>query len=283
MLNAAIKVSVAVAMTAAGVFVTSCSSESETARAARLLYEQAEADNIAGNPESALSLLDSLQNTYKTETEWQRAAMKLRPTVMINVTELQIQAVDDSIASYEQQYNALLPRMKRIDDPRLVEPYFVDRATYNPQFMNSTAIQPRVSEIGQLYFVSSVNPGGLNHTGFSLSCDGETVQAGPVAYDGEMNYRINGSEVITYSPEQSEPVGAFSDNHSGQSMTLTFTGGKSKSTKLAAKQVEAIVNCYNFSRAIVEARQLAFERERLVRQLEIARSQAERLSGEATE
>ncbi len=278
MLNEVIKLSAVVAAVSI-LGLSSCSSESETARAARELYEQAEACNLAGEPAKALMLLDSIQNAYKGETDWQRAAMKFRPTVMISASEQQIQAVDDSIAMLEQQYNEALPKMKRIADARLVEPYFVDKATYNAEFMNTTGIQPRVSEIGQLYFVSSANPGGIKHTGFTLSCDGESVQAGPVPYDNEMNYRINGSEVVTYSPEQSSPIGEFAVAHPGQSMTLTLTGGKSKNLKLNSKQVEAIVNCYNFSQSIVEARQLAFERERLNRQLEIARSQAERLAG----
>lgn len=278
MLNAIIKQTVSVAMVATSVFMISCGGESETARAARLLYEQAQSCNLDGNPMEALVLLDSLQSTYKTETEWQRSAMKLRPTVMINSTEMQIRAVEDSISMLEERYNSLLPMMKKVDDPRLVEPYYVDRATFNADFMNGTGIQPRVSEIGQFYFVSSVNPGGLRHTGFTLVGDGETVVAGPVPYDGEMNYRINGSEVITYSPEQSEAAGKFASENCGRAMTLILTGGKSRNLKFGSKQVDAIANCYNFSRAIVDARQLAFDRERLKRQLDIARSQAERLA-----
>lgn len=283
MSNAIIKLTAAASVVAASMVMISCGGESETARAARQLYEQAQSCNLDGNPAEALLLLDSLQSTYKTETEWQRLAMKLRPTVMINATEMQIRAVDDSISMLEERYNMLLPKMKKVDDPRLVEPYYVDKATFNADFMNGTGIQPRVSEIGQFYFVSSVNPGGLKHTGFSLSCDGESAVAGPVPYDGEMNYRINGSEVITYSPDQSDAAGIFADGHSGKDMMLTFTGGKAKNIKLNSKQVDAIANCYNFSRAIVDARQLAFERERLNRQLDIARSQAERLAASASE
>ena len=84
--------------------------------------------------------------------------------------------------------------------------------------------------------------------------------------------------VITYSPEQSEAAGKLAAENRGRAMTLILTGGKSSNMKLGSKQVDAIANCYDFSRAIVDARQLAFERERLNRQLDIARSQAERLA-----
>lgn len=277
MSNAVNRISIlGAAAIAAMLFMSGCG-ESESARAARQLYEEAEACNIAGDPEKALVLLDSLQNTCKGETDWQRTAMKLRPTVMINASEKQIAVINDSIAMYESQYNAMQPLLRRIADARLVEPYMVDKATYNASFMNTTGLQPRVSEIGQLYFVSSANPGGLNHTGFTITCDGESVSAGPVPYDGELNYRINNSEVVTYSPEQSDQVGAFVAAHAGRPMSLTLTGGKSKNIKFVSKDADAIVNCYNYSQAIVKARQLAFERERLNRQIEIARSQAERL------
>lgn len=265
---------------AAGVMLLgSCNSESEAARAARKLFEQAQAQNLAGEPAKALELLDSLQSDYKEETQWQREALKFRPTVMINLTQQAIIAVDDSIAMYEKQYGDIMPSMKLINDARLVEPYYVDAATYNPQFFNTTGLQPRVSEIGQLYFVSSVNPGGLKHTGFTLSCNGETIAVGPVPYDGESNYRIDGSEVVTYSPDQSQPAGEFAANHAGQSVTLILTGGKSRQIKLTDKQLNAIINCKTMSDAIVKARQLSFNKERLQRQLAIAQSQAERLAG----
>ncbi|MDE6084963.1 MAG: hypothetical protein K2G40_00985, partial [Muribaculaceae bacterium] len=83
MLNVVIKkctawVFVPVMLTAC--FVTpGCSSESESAKSARLLYEQAESLNLSGNPQEAILLLDSLKRAYPAETKWQRAAMKLRP------------------------------------------------------------------------------------------------------------------------------------------------------------------------------------------------------------
>ena len=275
MSNAAIKFSMLGAAMGAIVAV-SCSGESEQARAARLLYEEAESCNLAGEPEKALVLLDSIQNNYKEETDWQRAVMK--PTIMINASEKQILAIDDSIAGLEAAYNALQSKMRRIADPRLVEPYMVDKASYNADFMKTTGIQPRVSEIGQFYFVSSANPGGINHTGFTIACDGESVTVGPVPYDGELNYRINNSEVVTYSAEQSDLAGAFVKAHACRPMSLILTGGKTKNIKFGSKDADAIINCYDYSQAITGARQLAFERERLNRQIEIARSQAERLS-----
>lgn len=256
---------------------TSCS-ESETTCNARSLYEQARSLNIDGNPSAAIVLLDSLQHTYPAETEIQREAMKLRPTLIINSAEQKIIQLDDSIAEFERSYSSLLPVMKRVADPRLVEPYYVDAATYNAEFMKTTGVQPRVSEIGQFYFVSSVNGENLKHTGFTLNVGAESVTVGPVAYDGEMNYRINGSEVVTYSPESSNPAGELAANNLGLKASIILNGAKSRTINLTSKQLQAIANCYLFSKSIVDARQLAFEKEHLAKQIEIARSQAERLA-----
>lgn len=277
MYNATTKQVLFTTIAIASFIITSCS-ESESTRNARDLYEQARTLNIAGKPVEAITILDSLQHAYPSETEIQRDAMKLRPTIIINAAEQRIVSIDDSIASLEQQYASMLSKMKRISDPRLVEPYYVDADTYNPDFMRTTGIQPRVSDIGQMYFVSSVNGENLKHTGFTLSSDGGSVTVGPVPYDGELNYRINGSEVVTYSPDSSEPAGLFAMNAHGNKATATLTGGKSKVINISPKQLQAIENCYQFSRAIIVARQLAFEKERLHKQIEIARAQSERLA-----
>lgn len=277
MYNVTIKHLSLTAISVVALMITSCS-ESESTRNARDLYEQARTLNIDGKPTEAIAILDSLQHAYPAETEIQRDAMKLRPTLIINSAQQRIVAIDDSIASLEQRYASLLPRMKRVNDPRLVEPYYVDAATYNADFMKTTGIQPRVSDIGQMYFVSSVNGDNLKHTGFTLSAGGESVTVGPVAYDGELNYRINGSEVVTYSADSSDPAGLLAVNAHGNKATVTLTGAKNKTLNLTAKQLEAIENCYLFSRSIIDARQLAFEKERLSKQMEIARSQSERLS-----
>lgn len=256
----------------------SCSTESETARAARQLYEQAQSLNLDGDPAAALILLDSIQKTYPDEIDWQRASMKFRPTLIINDSNNRIKAVEDSIQLLGETYHLLLPKMKQINNKQLVEPYYVDAATYNPDFMKTTGVQPRVSEIGQFYFLSSVNGETLKHTGFTISVDGQSVQVGLVPYDNELNYRINGSEIITYSPDQSFAAGELVASNPTASVTIILTGSKNKTIRLNSKQIAAIANCFEFSRAIVDARQLSFEKERLQRVLEIANAQAEKLA-----
>lgn len=276
MYNAAIKSLVGASILS--IIFTSCGGNPRE-KAAQELYTQAESLVAEGNPSEAIVLLDSIASGYQEQVEWQRRAMALRPQAIIAETDGRIAAVSDSLSLLEGEFNAIKAKMKQINDARLVEPFSVDAATYRADFMSGTGIQPRVSEIGQFYVISSVNPGGPAHTHFTLTAtDGQSVASGTVPYDGEMNYRISGSEVVTYSPEQSEAVGAFATAHRGQGATVTFTGKNSRAIKLSAREMDAIANCYEYSRAIVLARQLAFERERLTRQREIATSQLQRLT-----
>lgn len=98
-----------------------------------------------------------------------------------------------------------------------------------------------------------------------------------VAYDGESNYRIDGGEVITFSPEQSDTIGAAADaNISANPMaplTLKFVGGKAKSQKLSSAQAQGIVNAYRYSKALIEARDNTVQRQKLEKTIEIARRQ----------
>lgn len=146
--------------------------------------------------------------------------------------------------------------------------------------MNTTGIEPRVSEIGQFYIVSSLNPsGGTHHEAVTLTAGGSSVSTPRVAYDGESNYRIGSGEVITFSPEQSDTIGYFASeilkNSPAAKATLSFIGAKGrKPVNLSANQLRAIANAYNYSKAIVRARDNQVERQRLEKTIEIARRQA---------
>lgn len=143
--------------------------------------------------------------------------------------------------------------------------------------MNTTGIEARVSEIGQFYIVSSANP-SLKHTAISVNGPAASATTPAVPYDGESNYRIDGGEVITFSPEQSDTIGAAVVRNlaanSSAPLTLQFTGGKNKSLKLSAAQAQGIANAYNYSAALIRARDNEVQHKRLEKTIEIARRQA---------
>lgn len=259
------------------IFLISCGGGSDKPDPAQELFAQAEAQLEAGNPESVITLLDSIKTAFPDSIAMLRRGMVLRREAVLQQIQKQMIATDDSINICMEEVNRLKPLMKTVNNPRLVEPYYVAAAGYNPDFMSSTGIQACVDEAGQFYLKSSVQS-TLKHTGITLSSsDGTSASAGPVPFDGELNYRINGSEVITFSPVQSAAIGQFAVDHRGSGATLTFTGGKKHSIKLSSKQVDAIATCYEYSKAMTTGRHLTFQREKLNRQEALTLQQIEQL------
>ncbi len=272
MLNAATKL---IAAAALATLITSCSGNKGTDPATEL-YQQAEAQLQAGNPQQVYMLLDSIKATYPDSVGMQRRGLMLRRQALLLELADRMAVVEDSINKCVDDVNALKPLIKTINDPRLVEPYSVAAAGYNPDFLSTTGIQARVDDAGQFYLISSLQS-ALKHTGIRLTSGSDSADAGPVAYDGELNYRINGSEVVTYSPMQSRAIGEFASTHRDAGATLQFTGGKPHSVKLSAKQVNAIADCYDYANAMTRGRQLSLEKEKLTRQQQLTDSQIEQL------
>ncbi len=262
---------------AAAIAITSCSGQTEANRQATSLLGQAETFIGDGDSTSAIVLLDSLQRAYPGETDVQRKALHLRPKAIELATLAEISTVDSLLAVRQATYEQLKGFMKLISSPDLVEPYYVYADTYNKEFLNTIGIEPRVSEFGEFYIISSVNPGGLKHQGITVTAGGVEASTGMVPYDGEMNYRINNSEVISFTPAQCDTIGALAESNRGAAMKLTFNGEKKNHTvKLSDKQRDAIVTCYLFSHSITDSREMAVKREKLERQLQIARDQIAR-------
>lgn len=237
----------------------------------------------------ATTLLDSLQKTFPSELGIQRESMALRPKVIEQTAVVQLQQLDSLDAADTSTLTSLKPALKWIKTPGMIEGYWIDAKAYNPNFMNTTGIEARVNEIGQFYIVSSVNPAGsLKHTSITLKTASGSATTPTVPYDGESNYRIGGGEVITFSPEQSDTIGAAAlhavSTNPSVSGTLIFNGAKTnKSIRLTAAQTAAIANAYRYSSAVIRARNNQVQRQKLNRTIEIARQQAAKASATPTE
>lgn len=265
-----------IAYTLAALLLASCSEQKEDPQARALLTEATQAFE-AKDYNRATILLDSLQKAYISEMGIQREGMMLRPKVIEQLSLLQIAAIDSTNIADNAAMENIKPLLKWVKTPGMIEGYWTDAKSYNPSFMNTTGIEARVSEIGQFYIVSSANP-SLKHTAISVNGPAASATTPAVPYDGESNYRIDGGEVITFSPEQSDTIGAAVVRNlaanSSAPLTLQFTGGKNKSLKLSAAQAQGIANAYNYSAALIRARDNEVQHKRLEKTIEIARRQA---------
>lgn len=247
--------------------------KSESEVSAEGLLAQAKNAVDASDTSLATTLLDSIDRAYPSETKVRRQALELRPKIVETETLKQIASTDSLLSFYEDQYRMLLEKMKLINDPQLVEPYYVAKKAYRDDFVNTTGIQARVDEIGQFYLISSVKGLNLKHTSVTVTVDSEQASTATIPYDGAANYRIEGSELVTYMTSQCEEIGKFAATHRTGLGKLTFNGAKSHTIQLQPAQISAIADAYEFSQSIVQARELYVQREKLERQLQIARDQ----------
>lgn len=255
-----------------------CSSKSENPDARNLLAK-AENDFNSGNYASSIALLDSLQKTFPAETALQREAMAMRPKVIEAEATKALAAVDSTYNADIETLKSLKTQLKWIKTPGMIEGYWIAPEVYRSDFMNTTGIEARVSEIGEFYIVSSVNPAGnLKHQSIGLKTSAGNARTQNVAYDGESNYRIGGAEVITFSPAQSDTIGMVARNaveaNQAAGASVIFYGVKGeKSVKISPAVLKGIGKAYAYSAATIRARDLQVERERLNRTIEIARRQ----------
>lgn len=255
-----------------------CSSKSENPDARNLLAK-AENDFNSGNYASSIALLDSLQKTFPAETALQREAMAMRPKVIEAEATKALAAVDSTYNADIDTLKSLKTQLKWIKTPGMIEGYWIAPEVYRSDFMNTTGIEARVSEIGEFYIVSSVNPAGnLKHQSIGLKTSAGNARTQNVAYDGESNYRIGGAEVITFSPAQSDTIGMVARNaveaNQAAGASVIFYGVKGeKSVKISPAVLKGIGKAYAYSAANIRARDLQVERERLNRTIEIARRQ----------
>ena len=249
--------------------------------AAVQLLEQSQAELDAGNPEAALRLVDSLYSTWPAETAVLKEGMLLRPRAMEMLSEQGIARCDSAVEAAKAEIERLRARMKWVNEKGMVEGFWIDKDAYKADFFNTTGVQARVSGIGQFYIVSSVNP-GIGHTSVSVSAGGGSASTPAVPHDGESNYRIGGGEVITFSPEQSDTIGKFLASQGGRGVTISFNGKGRRSVKLSAAAAGGMANAWRLSEAMSAGRDNDIERQRLQRQLELARTQQQRLAADAS-
>lgn len=277
--NKPLSIIVAAAMS---VTLTSCG-ESESTRNAKKLLTDAQTAISDGRYESALTLLDSISSAYPEEVDVRRDAMALRPSATEGATISSLSRADSITATLQTRYDSLARLMVKVDNLELVEGYWVAAQGRSKEPLSSDGIEGRVTENGEFYMISSLNPSSLRHHSFTITDkNGQSAATSVVAYDGELNYRINGGEVVTYMTEACKEIGPFALSHRDEALTVTFNGEGTKKIKLSAAKTSGLATAWEFAEIMREFRHWSIERERLNRQLAIARDQKARLANTAT-
>lgn len=254
------------ALMATSLTLTSCSGGADNKGAdARIALEKAQSAYNRGDAQECIALLDSIDSTFASESDVMKQSIKLRPKALMAITLKDIAIADSTVNTNRALLDSLKPLMIHIDVPG-TEGYLMKRTVVDPDFMNKTGVSPRVSEIGEFYLVSSVNPaGGLQHWSLSAIAGNKMATTDTVPYDGTLNFRTNNSEVITFTPAGSEAIGALIAENPGAPVNILFNSqnGGSRNIALNAWQADGIATAYIYAKAVNDMRNAAINLERL--------------------
>lgn len=249
----------------------SCTGTTTSDRANELL-QQAEACGKEGKYQEALNLLDSIDHAYPTEVDVRRRGMGLRPRMVEQLTNLQLQTADSIAAVSTYKLDSLSKGLKMVNNA--VENYYV-AASEGAGSSTSPGLHPRVAADGRFYIIAA-SPRSVGATSVTVTATGESATTSTVGYDGERNDRSSGTDVITFIEAECDEVGCFISQHRNEPITATFNGNSTATLTLSEAQRNAIANLYETASLIRERKKQELEKQRLTRLLDVARSQIAR-------
>ena len=237
--------------------VSSCGDNKARTEAAQNLVEQARALVAAHNCDSAISVLDTLDRSYRDCLEQRREGTTVRLTALASLSR-------DSLASAELQLreattalDALKPQFKNVQ-MKGTQGFYVYAPAYTGREMNTTCIQPRVDDGGYMFIVANIAGRGIGLN--SLEYNGVSTAKGEAV-------TVEGSEIMSL---MQEGTGDFVNAlcNATAPATVTLQGSKGKTTvKLDAKALEAMRATRDFAQALQRERRLNITLEKLERQL----------------
>ncbi|MDE7406826.1 MAG: hypothetical protein K2M76_00275, partial [Muribaculaceae bacterium] len=226
-----------ISVAVAALMLTACG-DTDREAANKLLAQSREAVT-AGDFYSALEIMDTLQARYPAQIEVQREALQLRPVAMEGVTIRELEQTDSLLAVSGARVDSLSRLMRTVSDARLVEPYMV--AASSPRnMMEVNGLQARLGADNTFTVVSVLRGNDLKHTSVTLGSGTDTATSGTVEIGNDANFRINGTETVTYTGEKCDTLGRYAVSHDNSPLQLTFNGRRKYSIRLSAAQVHGI-------------------------------------------
>ena len=254
------------------------SSEAET------MLSSIQSDIATGHFQQAIATMDSLDRRFPNETAIRAEAIKLRPSAIEGVTIAEIASADSAIAATNKTIDSLAGEFTHIVNPALVENYHVIKSCKKPALMTSTAIEPRVDEDYNFYIVASLQGKNIGLNSLTLTSGGLSATTNVIPEGDERSFASALGQKAVFSEIDAEELGILATKNKGNSATLTFNGRSgSKQITLSPSEVNGIADSYTFAKAHKTLLLAKIRREKLERQLQIARNQIANMSPQSQE
>ncbi len=227
-----------------------------------------------GNFADAITMMDSLDSRYPEATTVRAQVLALRPAAIEGNTIVQIASADSVIAVTTQVIDSLTGQFVHVMNPALVENYYAPISVNKSSLINTTAVYPRVDEEYNFYIVCSHAGKNLGLYALQLDCNGMTAKTNDIPAGDERSFSTQYGEKAVFSEADAEEIGKLAQSAMHVGGTITFLGRKTNATlKLSPAEIDAIASSYAFSQAHKDLTLAKIRREKLERQLQIARNQ----------
>ncbi len=249
--------------------LTSCDKNPEEALSKEYMERVTQAmDN--GQYALAMDWMDSVDQRCPTQIEARKQVTSLRAKAIEKVTISQISFADSLLAATQLEIEQLSPLMKHIPGDDL-EGYYVVADAYKPGFINSTGVEPRVNDADYNFYIVAQNKGkeiGISQITLNTATSELSSQALPA--NTARLQTVEGGELASFLPEEVNDLGCWASANPVKGAVINGRKGNVP-VKLTDKQAAAFGTAWKFSNAQLQNRRARIMREKLERQLQIAR------------
>lgn len=263
---------------ACAVALVSCDSQATRDReAAQALVEQARQNIDSGNYENAIALIDSIDRAYPSQVECRRSAIPMRATAMKGYSEQRLMQTDSLVTVLQASIGEFTDVMHHVKGDGDLDGYYVVNTAYNPEFASSPGMQVRVSDLDySFYIVASSGEKRIGVTQIVLSSPEGAKASAAIPDDSPRAGDIDafGSDIASFRSEEVAELAAWAADNTSAINRLVIKGSLGEvETKLSSAQVSAIATAWRFADIASRLQQALRLKEKLEKQLVLARDQ----------
>lgn len=258
--------------------LTACDSEArKEEKAAQALAAEAQTNFDNGNYETAIALVDSIDKAYPAQVAVRRSAIPLRTKALKEYSEQKLVQTDSLVTVLQAAIGEFTDVMHHVKGDDDLDGYYVVKSAYNPDFYNFIGIQPRVSDLDySFYIVASVADKKVGVTQIVLSSpDGQMASTAiPAESERAGDADAFGSDIASFRAEEVAELASWAADNSAAINKLTIKGSLGEvETKLTPAQVSAISTAWRFADVASRLQKAMRLKEKLEKQLVLARDQ----------
>lgn len=244
---------------------------------ARCMLDDAKNMIDANVPDSALTLLDSIDKKFPAEIEIRRQAMAMRANAMTLSLEKKIFETDSIISVYQNEVDRLLPMFEHASVEG-ANGYYYMKGAYGPGISKSSGVQARISDIDFSYYIVAANSDdkiGISQITL-FSPTGSICSAEIPASDSRRGDTDKyGTDFATFSTSEADTLGAWAFDNGNIITSVTVSGSLgSRDFVMSGPKAEQFGNVWRLGVAGAKLSAARHLKEKLERQVIISRDHA---------